>query len=236
MNELAVMAKSDPRARDSFIRDQEQAILKMASNALGHFITRSDDEWSVALYAFSKAIDTYETDKGSFYTYAGTLIRRDLIDEYRRGRKFAPEVSTAPYVLEGNAEPEEDPDHVLQAVARESMQQDDGGRSLQEEILEANREFGGLGFSFFDLTACSPKQDRTRDACAVVIRWILKDPELVAGIRKTGQLPAAKIRSGTGASEKLLEKYRKYILAAVLILSGDYPGLQEYLKYIRKGG
>ena len=236
INELAMEAKADPRARDIFIRDQEQTILKMASNALGRFITRSDDEWSVALYAFSRAIDSYDTDKGSFYAYARMLIRQDLIDEHRKSRKYAPEVLTAPYVMEGNAEPEEDPDHVLQAVARESMQEDQGARNLKDEILAAGEEFKEIGFSFFDLTACSPKQDRTRDACAVVIRWILKHPDLVGGIRKTGQLPGAKIRVGTGASEKLLEKYRKYILAAVLILSGDYPGLQEYLKYVTEGG
>jgi len=236
MNELAVQAKADMRARDSFIRDREQTILKMASAALGRYITRSDDEWSVALYAFSKAIDSYDMDKGSFYAYARMLIRQDLIDEQRRGAKYASEVLTAPYVMEGNAEPEEDPDHVLQAVARESMREEGGGRSLREEILEAGREFAGIGFSFFDLTACSPKQERTREACAVVIRWILEQDGMVNGIRKNGQLPGARIRSGTGASEKLLEKYRKYILAAILILSGDYPGLQEYLKYIRKGG
>jgi len=236
LNGLALAAKADPRARENLIMQEEQTILKMASKAVGHFITTSDDEWSVALYAFSKAIDSYDAEKGDFAGYASLIIRRDLVDEYRREARHAPEVSTANYVLEGNAEPEEDPDHVLQAVARESMARAEAGWSLQEEILEAGREFGKFGFSFMDLTACSPKQDRTREACALIVRLVLSRPELVRRIRDTGQLPGAEIRRGTGASEKLLEKYRKYLLAAVLILSGDYPQMAEFLRYIREGG
>ena len=234
MNELAVLAKTDERARENFIKEHEQTILKMAYHAAGHFISRSDDEWSVSLYAFSKAIDSYEPEKGDFAGYAQLLIRRDLTGEYRRKARFSPEISTAAHVLEGNAEPEEDSDHVLKAVAAESMRASENGSALQDEILEVSTELQAFGFSFFDLTFGSPKQDRTRDACAFVIRWILSQPLLVRKILSTHQLPGAEIRRATHASEKLLEHYRKYLIAAVLILSGNYPHLQEYLKYIRE--
>ena len=48
MNERALQAKSDGSKREEFIRDNEQTILRIASKATGRYITRSDDEWSVA--------------------------------------------------------------------------------------------------------------------------------------------------------------------------------------------
>jgi N-acetylmuramoyl-L-alanine amidase len=37
-------------------------------------------------------------------------------------------------------------------------------------------------------------------------------------------------------SKKFLDRCRKYIIMAILILDGDYPQLSEYLKFIRKEG
>ena len=64
MNERAMSAKTNVEKREIFIRDNEQTILKFASAACGKYITRSDDEWSVALLAFNKAIDTYLWKEG----------------------------------------------------------------------------------------------------------------------------------------------------------------------------
>ena len=57
MNERAITAKTDAEKREIFIRDNERTILKIASASCSKYITRSDDEWSVALLAFNKAID-----------------------------------------------------------------------------------------------------------------------------------------------------------------------------------
>ena len=37
-------------------------------------------------------------------------------------------------------------------------------------------------------------------------------------------------------SRKTIERHRKYIIAAVIILTGDYPILAEYMKYMKEGG
>ncbi len=66
MNNQAVAAKSSEVKREIFIKDMERTILKIASRMTGRFITKSDDEWSIALFAFNKAIDTYSEDKGDY--------------------------------------------------------------------------------------------------------------------------------------------------------------------------
>ena len=57
INNLALAAKTDAPVREALIRDHEELILKTASRASYRYVTKSDDEWSVALCAFSDAVD-----------------------------------------------------------------------------------------------------------------------------------------------------------------------------------
>jgi RNA polymerase sigma factor len=42
------------------------------------------------------------------------------------------------------------------------------------------------------------------------------------------------IEKNTHVPRKILERHRKYIIAAIEILSGEYPYLADYLRYIRE--
>ena len=195
-------------------------------------MSKSDDEWSIALCAFSKAVDVFTAEKGDFLPFAQMLIKRDLIDYYRAQKSVFREVSVAPHVLEGGGEPEEDPSGVYLAVVKNSQEASD--RSLRDEILAANELLSVYGFRFFDLTECSPQQDKTRKECAVAIRFMLTDSALFAALEKTRKLPLKALAAASGVSRKTLDRYRKYIIMAVLILDGDYPQLAEYLKYVKE--
>ena len=195
-------------------------------------MSKSDDEWSIALCAFSKAVDVFTAEKGYFLPFAQMLIKRDLIDYYRAQKSVFREVSVAPHVLEGGGEPEEDPSGVYLAVVKNSQEASD--RSLRDEILAANELLSVYGFRFFDLTECSPQQDKTRKECAVAIRFMLTDSALFAALEKTRKLPLKALAAASGVSRKTLDRYRKYIIMAVLILDGDYPQLAEYLKYVKE--
>ena len=39
----------------------------------------------------------------------------------------------------------------------------------------------------------------------------------------------------SGVSRKTLDRYRKYIIMAALVLSDDYPQIAEYLKFVKEG-
>ena len=232
INRLAIAAASDERKREELIYSNETTILRPASSASRRFVSRSDDEWSVALCAFSKAVDVYSQERGDFLPFAQMLIKRELIDYYRSQKNTLREVSVAPHVLEGGGEPEEDPSGVYLAVIKNSLETSD--HSLREEILAANELLSAYGFRFFDLTACSPQQDKTRKECAVAIRFMLTDSALFAALEKTHKLPIKALAAASGVSRKTLDRYRKYIIMAVLILDGHYPQLAEYLKYVKE--
>ena len=43
-------------------------------------------------------------------------------------------------------------------------------------------------------------------------------------------LPLSLIEKELGIKRKKFERHRKYIIAVLLIMSGDYPYLEEYVK------
>ena len=56
IDEQAVAASKNPELFNKFAAEKEFFILKTASKDLGKYITKSDDEWSIALSAFSQAV------------------------------------------------------------------------------------------------------------------------------------------------------------------------------------
>ena len=233
LNTLALTAKQDEEAREKLIKSSQQTILRSASSAARRYITENDDEWSIAMYAFSKAVDAYSPEKGDFLPFAQMLIHRSLIDYFRAEARHIQEIPVAPEILEGDGEDEES-DAVYLAVEEQSMQADD--HSLRDEILEANDLFSSFGFSFYDLTACSPKQEKTRRECILAVRYMLKPKERAEDFKRTGRLPIREIRKATGVSVKTLDRYRKYLVAVIILMSGDFPHLAEYLKPFRAEG
>ena len=103
------------------------------------------------------------------------------------------------------------------------------GRSMRS--IKLLRRFG---FTFFDLPECSPKTNRTKKACAKAVVYILKTPALQASMHATNMLPIKIIQKNTNLPRKLLERHRKYIIAASEIMTGNYPCLSEYMHFIKK--
>ncbi|MEA4870311.1 RNA polymerase sigma factor SigI [bioreactor metagenome] len=223
---LALLAATDEAVREELIIRQEKNILRIASHAKHRFVTKSDDEWAIALCAFSRAIDTYRAERGAFAHYAEILIRRSLIDAHRAEAKRAQEISVSPELFEGESE-EVAQNPVRSYLIGRSMHASD--RTLRDEILAANEELGRFGFGFYDLTRCSPEQERTREACAHAADAILSSAENHDHLLRTMQLPVKRLVECGAVSKKILERYRKYIIAMVVIRAGDYPALQGYL-------
>jgi len=105
---------------------------------------------------------------------------------------------------------------------------------LKLEIEEANKVFSAYGFSFFDLSECSPRANKTKKACAKAVSYILDNPVLIRELQSSKQLPLKIIENNSKVPRKILERHRKYIIAAIEILSGEYPYLAEYMRYIRE--
>ena len=62
----AVRARTDEPFLERFIQAHEAFVLRCASRHAGFAVTRSDDEYSVALLAFYEAIKGYDPESGPF--------------------------------------------------------------------------------------------------------------------------------------------------------------------------
>lgn len=229
---MAVEAAKDQQLLNQFIKQNEKFILKSVVAVTHHYISSSDDEWSIALLAFTQAVESYQFDKGSFYSFAELIIRRRLIDYIRKEQKHKVEISVNPSVFDTDPEENEEDVAIHLAVAKQVSSKEN--TSIKDEIEVANETFSHYGFSFFDLTDCSPHAKKTKLSCAKVVVYIVSNPILIKQLRSSKQLPLKIIEKNTKVPRKLLERHRKYIIAAVEILSGEYPNLAEYMQHIRK--
>ena len=64
----------------------------MREQARSFAVTRSDDEYSVALLAFYEAIEGYDPESGPFGAYASLVIGRRFADHYRSQHRFDAEM------------------------------------------------------------------------------------------------------------------------------------------------
>lgn len=231
-NILAVQAAEGECALNELISQQESFILRCAASEARRYVTKSDDEWSVALTAFSQAVRDYDPAKGAFLPFAALVIRRRIVDYLRSQTRYHLEIPVSPTVFASG--PEEDGEQpALQTEVTAKMavtEQND----LRLEIEAANACFSSYGFSFFDLSTCSPKTGKTRTACTKAVAFLLRNPLLIDKLRETGLLPIQLLEKNAQVPRKILERHRKYIIAAVEMLSGEYPALAEYLRFIRE--
>lgn len=231
IEQLVFEAKSNDAKFTQLVRQNTDFILKTAGNTCRHYVDTSSDEWSIALSAFHEAVTAYAENKGNFYLFAQLVIKRRLTDYMRKQYRVRPEVSVPPEVFSGNAEED---DVMGQAIQAEVLQQvavaPQNNIALEIEAISA--VLSEYGFGFMDLTECSPKAGKTKRSCAAVIRVMLTRKDLIERLREMKTLPIKILEKEYGLHRKILERHRKYIIAAIEILSGDYPYLAEYLKFI----
>jgi RNA polymerase sigma factor len=59
---------------------------------------------------------------------------------------------------------------------------------------------------------------------------ILSRPEMLHSIMTKKYLPVAEIEKDMKLPRKLIERFRKYIIAVVIIATGDYEYIRDYIK------
>ena len=210
---------------EELLRQNEFFILRTARIATGRSITKSDDEWSVALSAFWEAVRTHDPRKGELQAYASVVIRHRLVDHARKRKTREQELMVEPAVFGGEVEMAA---VGIQRAVERTLIQDAPETVLAEEIDELAALLKRYNIDFFDLPNCCPKARKTRAICLRAARFVCRIGELLKRLRRTLRLPAAEMETGVPIARKLLEQFRKYIITTVEIQAGDFPGLQGY--------
>ncbi len=218
----------DERAREELLRRYAPFAMRVASEVCGRYVELGrDDEASVALLALHEAISSFRREKSSsFLSFARLVVRRRMADFYRR--ECRPETPLSSLLPEGE---EGDPPLFEIRDAGEGHRLVEEALDRLEEIRRFRAALEKLGLRLEELPSLAPRHRDARENCLQVARRIAARPELVRQVRERGTLPLSLLEEegGLPLGRKSVERQRKYILALVVVLSGDFPLLRSYL-------
>ena len=220
LSQKLTLAKADRQDLNGLISEYMPFIKKCTSSVFFRGQARRDN-LTEAMLGFIQSVKTYDEQKGAFIPYAQMVIRGRLINAAKKeAAVLKPLFSTA--VKETQSWEYEN--------AEQQHTELEARKDAQAEIAEINGKFAHLGFTWQDLLKNCPKQSRSRKSCHDIARKLLQDKPLLEEMLETGKLPIKRLCALTGYSEKIPEKYRRYILAIILIMKGDYPYIRSFLE------
>lgn len=200
--QLLYSAKSgNEKARNEFIDKNRSFIHRYACTICKRYLSwENDDELSVALMAFNSAIDSFT--EGEFEYYCKMLIKRRLIDYFRKSNRTDIPLDSS--------------------IFQETLQYEN---SMDEKLDRAQQVnffkdiLAQFKIDISDLVKNSPKHKDTREKLINTAIEISKAESIVNQLFKNKLLPIKEIQLLTGISRRMLEEWRKYIIALIIIFS-----------------
>lgn len=221
MEEDILKIKEDEYLRNRFIERYKPFIAKYTSSLCHRYLQYGEsEELSIALLAFNESIDRFNGE-GIFFEYSKTVMKSRLYDyfsskTYKESHQYLSlDDDNSIYYLNRNSE----------NVFQEELRQD----YLKEEIEVLKVILKTYRIDILDLYQYRPKHLLSRKHIHLLIKEILLHEDIVSQIIDQGRLPVKKILSLYKTTEKKIEPYRKYILAIIIICSGQFELLKEYM-------
>jgi RNA polymerase sigma-I factor len=208
--------------RDKFIEDNKGYIYNIASQICKRKLDwKNDDELSIALIAFNSACDSYSDQKGNFLNYAKVLIKNALIDFFRKSKNNDQLIFS---------DEEEKIDYIDNRGALTEFHKEQENMSKAEEIALFSQELLKYKLTLEDIVDASPSHIDTRNTILNLAFKCSKEDTIINYVKNKKNLPIKEIILLTGVNRKLIERWRKYILVLILIISSnDYQYIRSYL-------
>jgi RNA polymerase sigma factor len=205
---VLTIQQGDKQLHNEMIQQYKPFIAKVVSAVCKRYISEADDEFSIGLIAFNEAIENYTIQKGrSLLAFAELIIKRRVID-YIRKEKRNQTLLYSRIENEGLIQGKVERDISLSNYKRQS------------ELFKLTLE---------DIIKTSPKHKDARGNAVEVASFIVNEKELKDKLFLKRQLPIRLIEKHVKVSRKTIERNRKYIIAMVIILAGDYVYLKDYI-------
>ncbi|MFC0472172.1 RNA polymerase sigma-I factor [Halalkalibacter kiskunsagensis] len=217
----------DELARERLILHYKPYMINVAGHVTKKFISWSDEEASIALLAFNRAIDTFDEAGGRrFLSYAYLLINRDLVDFYRKEKR------ENHLSLDRSLDEEESLSNKQEnEKSLKEYEQQVQSAELVEEILELDQTLRQYKIKFEELEDYSPKHEDTRLALFEMAATFSKDAECVELLQRKKKLPIKLISKKLGYKKKTLERHRKYLITLILLtLHPQWEKLSQFIK------
>ncbi len=225
------LAKKDKSESDALISDYMPFIKSETAKFINRSPEQSDDELSIAMFAFYEAICNYSKLRGSFLKFAALQIKNRLIDYYRREKRNMGNISL-------NMPDEENKNELIDTIgdSRNEFSENEIREATKQEIDELSAQMEEFGVSFTDIAENSPKQRRTLEICGKAVRYARNNPQILTDFLRTKRVPLAALADGAGVERKTLERHRRYLVAVLLICTNGYEIMRGHIMQVLKGG
>lgn len=228
INERVESIRNDEYRVNEFIEEYKPFIASCVEKAVGRYVVYGhDDELSIALMAFAEAINAFDSSRGNFLSFAQNVIKRRIIDYYRKESKHNKAVRLNDYYNDDEGE-----EHDLTiGKSLDEFTKEEISEYRRLEIEQLKKELDEWGISFSELSEVSPKHAKTRQIYSEIIKFILSQQDLVKQLKIKKTLPIIEIEKTLKIPRKKIDRGRKYILAVFIICTGDYEFINDYISW-----
>ena len=220
------MVKNDDLSINDFIVKYKPFIYSVISKYDGKYINDQSELTTIGMVAFKEAIDHYDLKKGSFYGYSNLVIKSRLIDHFRKEARHYEYEST---ILDESYDSDKSMETLEAKRAIEEYNTLEKTRFLREEITKFIFDLKEYGIKMNDLEKLSPKKKELRMKYIAAAEMVSGDETMLIHFMETKRLPVAEIIKMNNLTRKQTDRARKYIVALILIRSGNYEYLSEYI-------
>ena len=228
INERVERIKNDDEQINLLIEEYKPFIAATVERVTGRYVEYGrDDELSIAMIAFVEAIKSYDRLKGNFLAFSQNVIKRRIIDYFRKEKKHNITVPINDYT--GDEENEGIDLSIGKSLDEYSKEEVSEYRRLELEQLKS--ELGVWGISFSELINVSPKHYKTRSMYSNIAKFILSQENLLSQIMHKKLLPISEIEKNLSIPRKTIERGRKYIITVLIICNGDYEFIRDYINW-----
>jgi len=195
-----------------------QFCLRVIAKTTGKYINSEDEAAGIISGVVLDALDKYDPGKGTFTVYLGQSVRNRTIDVMRK-EKRNPSIpfSTLGDDFRETAIDGEFYENIIDDIAR------------KQEIVKLAGILREFQLSFEDLAASSPRQAKTREKAQLAAHLIARDAEMTNYLLRRKTLPNKILEEQHFINRSILDRYRKYIVAAALIIINDLDFLKPYV-------
>lgn len=208
--------------RSDFIETNKGFIYLTTSNLCKRQLNwENDEELSIALMAFNIACEKYDKTKGNFYGFGKIIIKNALIDFFRKNKN-------SPNLLFDKTDGNVDYLDMENSISNYEIKVDNEFRA--DEIKLFSAELLKYKIDFSSLINSSPCHKETRTNLLNIASLCANEPLILSYMKTKRRLPNKEAIILTGSNKKNIEKWRKYIISLILILSNpEYIYLKSYL-------
>ncbi len=193
--------------------------LRVCSRTCGRYINENDEESSIARFAILEAFNTYDPAKGRIMVYLGRVIRSRIID-FKRSEKRRQAISL--WELQNDKS-------IIEIVDDSSIEDIVDEMARKQEIDILSHILQSYDICFVDLAQNSPRHNKTREKTKQIAWKIASEEAYRAYLLDKKKLPVKMLEEREMVSRKLVDRYRRYIIANALIIINDLSYLKPYV-------